>query len=348
MELTRAAPILDELRPLVAAVKILSESRFSFAGTDVDLAAPGRKAVPPLQPHANRLVESLLALLYEHGYCRRFHGTLSEQEPMPDLEATLLEDLTAANAGSEGTDRGWQIEAVLSSGQVVARKGSVTHTYFPGEFVVEGLRGQAPAPGAPMRANLCHESWTVQPGFYMAYGSAVADDHDDRTVVRFYWNVAAEGAAALLREVTATLNRFELPFRFKCPLFAAAYTRRDSAVLYLAARHAHLGAMLVERIWNNTQELLRPDTPLFTKPLARGVAFAEDPGSGESFGTQRVRLLAEALWDGFSGGVSSEEARITSVGSYFSRQGVRLEAPWLCSFGRPGYDFTAIESFDRR
>ncbi len=65
---------------------------------------------------------------------------------------------------------------------------------------------------------------------------------------------------------------------------------------------------------------LRDDVPLFTRRIARGVGFAEDPG--ESFGQNRCRILAEAM-------MTSRE--IEEVRRRFAAHGLSLDAPWAGS-----------------
>ena len=300
--------------------------------------------IPPLQAHANPLVERLLGLLYQHAYCRRFRGALAPEPAYVEDDGKLAAALSEANAGAERIDRGWMAEAVLPNGAVVARKGVIARTFFPGEFNVPGLRGQPVAPGASVHAVLAHESWSAQPGFYFAFGQSVGDEQDDRLLVRFYWNVDHPNAAALLHEITAALNRFEVPFRLKCPVHPAAYARCDTMVLYLSRRHAAVGSGLCARVRAAQGDRLREETPLFTRRLARGLAFAEDPGGVESFGTQRVRLLAEGLWKGFAEGVSSDEARLQTVFSHLEANGVSTSEPWRCRADGSKFDFSAFDS----
>ena len=52
------------------------------------------------------------------------------------------------------------------------------------------------------------------------------------------------------------------------------------------------------RVHKATARWLRDGTPPWTRPLARGVSWADDPGGGESFGLHRCRLAAEGLGSG--------------------------------------------------
>jgi len=114
-------------------------------------------------------------------------------------------------------------------------------------------------------------------------------------VVRIYWNIAAKGAIALLGMLTAQLNRYRVPFRFKCMRHSLLYTRADAAVLYTPRSFASIVVQIVHRCDPRIRPHLREKTPLFTRALRPGLAYAEDPGGNESFGQQRCRLLASSM-----------------------------------------------------
>ena len=68
-----------------------------------------------------------------------------------------------------------------------------------------------------------------------------------------------------------------------------------------------------------------------TLPLRPGVAFAEDPGGGESFGSHRCLLIAEAAVTAAEHGIRSLDGRLDLVRTRFVEAGSSLEAPHLGS-----------------
>jgi hypothetical protein len=62
--------------------------------------------------------------------------------------------------------------------------------------------------------------------------------------------------------------------------------------------------------------------------MGRGVSLAEDPGTGESFGMHRCRLLADGLWWAWRAGRRGTAERLAAVGDAFERAGVSIEHPW--------------------
>ena len=99
-----------------------------------------------------------------------------------------------------------------------------------------------------VRVYVPRESRTVQAGYYFVFGETLPDSNDELSVVRFYWNVSAEGAAPLLQRISGDLNRWEVPFRFKTPSHPGMFARNDTAVLYAPRRYAHFTRGLVAEI----------------------------------------------------------------------------------------------------
>ena len=79
-------------------------------------------------------------------------------------------------------------------------------------------------------------------------------------------------------------------------------------------------------IYGDIQELLRAATPAFTLRLARGLALAENPRNGESFGWDRCALVAEALVEKARAG---QRIELEGVARRFARRGLTLDRPYL-------------------
>jgi len=196
-----------------------------------------------------------------------------------------------------------------------------------------------PAIGTAINILASRESWTVQAGYYYAFGEAITDEQDDHDLVRFYWDIESAGAPVLLRQITQVLNRFEIPFRFKCQALPAAYVRTDAAVLFVSRRYCHLVGELLAGVWQRVTQHMRPETPLFTKRLALGLGLAEEPRTGESFGMHRCRLVAEGMWAAFKEGDNSEHGRLRRVMANFAQSGVDVEHPYLNARSTDVYDW---------
>lgn len=335
----------DRLRAIVRAVAVRSPDAFELAGRAV--AVNGQVAVPwPGPAHPVPLVEVLRRELYEHAYCRALGAPPVEVLP-PEADGAEAEAfaraLTAANRGRERWDAGWSVQAILPAGQVVATKGAMARTLWPGEYVFPTGRGMGAGSGASVTAFSPKGSWTVQPGYYYAFG-AIGDEQDDHDLARLYWNVSAAGAPPLVEAMTEALTRYDLPYRLKCQAYPAAYARDDAAVLFVTRRHFRLAAELAAAALPRVRRYLRDATPLFAKRLAPGVAAADDPGGGESFGTHRCSVVAEGIWRAFAHGETSEDGRLAAVERAFVERGLDLARPHLNRGSADIYEFPADEA----
>jgi hypothetical protein len=328
-----------ELQEIIRAVTIHSPTSFSFAGS---MFPPLPDGIPfwPITPATNALVAQLAFQFYQHCFCRTFNGTITEAHvPVPAADDNLVAELTAANGSRAGWDAGWQALRMLPSGQIIARKNERTRMLWPGEFVSHEGPGIPPREGARLSLFTPRESTTMQPGFYFVFGEFLPDQQDDYNLVRFYWHLTASGAAPVVRSITRELNRFQIPFRFKTLVNRSAYHRFDAAVLYINKRFYRLTAELLSSVYPGLKQFLGAGTPLFAKPLAPGLGFAEDPGQTESFGQHRCRLFAEGLWNAYEKGRQAELDRWEEVASHFAGQGLLLERAYLNPGSQDEYDF---------
>jgi hypothetical protein len=212
---------------------------------------------------------------------------------------------------------------------------------WPGEFLTHGTPGLPPTAGAEVSVVAARESRTMQPGFYFAFGETLGDQEEEMSLLRLYWNVTAPGAAALISSVTAALNRFAIPFRLKSLAMAELYDRTDAAVLYFAKRYFAVAAQLLAPVYQAVRPFLNEATPLFSKPLALGLGFAENPRASESFGMHRCRLVAEAVCKAHARGADSPDARLAEVVAVFAAEGLSLDRPFLNSGSADRYAFDA-------
>ena len=277
----------------------------------------------------------LAIILYERCYTASIFDSL-EMHRLPDGRGsvTLSDVLEGANRSRASWEEGWRIDQMLSGGRILARKGGAARAFLPGEYLTHRGIGSGPKDGAMVSVFSAPGSAELQPGFYYAFGETVSEFGEDEEMVRFFWNVSVEGAPRLMETLTGALNRFQVPFRFKCASRASDYPRRDAAVLYLHARYYPIAALVVEAVHAQVSAWLRPDTPLFAKRLADGLAFAEDPD--ESFGENRSKILAAAMVA--TRGKSLDERR-AAVRRAFQERGLSLDQPWLNPGSADRYEF---------
>ena len=311
MHETMSSSFHEELAGLCEAVHISPDGSFDIGG----IAQTGG---------AGNLLEQLTSAIYRRGYCNRYDVTVQADADRTDLTVELI----AANASRSRSYSGWRITNVTQSGRIEAQRGSSRRSFWPGEYLTFEGQGVPARAGGPAAIYVQRESTESQPGYYIALGEALADDSES-TTVRLYWNVMPICAPALLAAVTRDLNAFEVPFRYKCPVLVQGYHRRDAAVLYVSARYYEITAQLAARWAVDPRITLNPGIPLFTKWLSPGVALAEDPGNGESFGTSRCRVVAEALINARENKTLDPNEKLDAVKARFVHVGLDIDHPYL-------------------
>jgi hypothetical protein len=330
--------IETELLQIVQAIAFPPAGGVTFDGRAAPHAGTAGP-IPGIMPAADPLVAQLQQLLYDWCYCRRFNGATRSPQVALAEDPGFVEKLAAANAGRERWDSGWQIRQALPSGQFVAVKGAMTRMVWAGEFLAHGPSGGPPRPGGDISLFAPKESRTMQPGFYFVFGEALTDQEDEFSIVRLYWNVTASGAAQLVGGLTKALNRLAIPFRFKCLSMPALYDRTDAAVLYIAKRYYRIAAELLADVYPTIGPLLGAATPLFSKRLADGLGLAENPKTGESFGTSRCRLIAEAICSAHARGIDLPQARLDAIAAAFTKAQLSLDRPFLNAGSVDQYEF---------
>ena len=322
--------IASDLKTLFRAVKIRNAMEYEIGGRIFNLTNPSMQQQPHVHgwsaftPMVAPLVGDMQLRLYDWAYCRRMHGAVDMQ---PQWNAAQIMDaLSAANAGRDRWEQGWRITQVYPNGSIHAQKGGRFVMFQPGHF----MSGQGmPYPGAMAAVYLAKESRTMQSGFYYVMSETVPEQQIEARPTRIYFNIDEAGAPLLVRAVSTELNRFEIPFRFKTLSYSGMYNRADAAVLFFAKRFFPIIARLLPRLLAPIKDHLRPATPLFSKKLRDGLGLAEDPGNGESFGSNRIRLVAQAIWDAHLRGLTSEDARLQELDLQFQQSGLRLDQPHL-------------------
>jgi hypothetical protein len=334
---------MNDYQRLVAsaleATVIHSATAYSWFGKRMDdLPAETERAMTPATAR-KYLLHTLQSQLYSDFYCPGA-ATPARDAPRgapPPRFTPFVQALSAANAGHGSREPGWLVRAV-EDGQVVVERDGL-RVWVRREEVSAPKGGLVP--GAALRVRLPKELLNLFPGFYMVLGDEGLSPDADQQLVRFYWNLSTEGAARLVRAATARLNRARLPFRLKVVNEPERYTRCDAGVLYVRRADYSTVARLVQAIYREVVGQLKPATPAFTKPLAPGLGLAEDPGRGESFGTHRCKLLADAIIRAHELDRQSVDDRLALVTARFAEAGISLEAPFLDPGSADVYAFRA-------
>ncbi len=271
-------------------------------------------------------VGALEPVLYESFYCLGAAEPRREQQrgDPPPADRAFVTALSAANAGRGSWSHGWQCEG-RSGDDLLVRGHGLRLVVKPAQARLDG--GDARI-GAPVQIRLPKERPYASPGYYTALGDADLLAEGGRRRIRLYFHVAPSGAPDLVARLTSSLNELGVAFRLKVVDAPARYSRCDSAVLGIAASDFEVVRPLL-RTLPSSRVSLRVRTPAFTKVLGRGIGLAEQPASGESFGTERCRLLADAIITAHDRGSVRVHERMDVVAECFASRGLDIEAPYL-------------------
>ena len=316
------------LRPLVRDLKILSLREFVYRDQEIinwEKLGFYRHGVTSLE---ETLVCALQGFLYnvEYSRCRSVREHLvegvakNEQNRSATLDAFLSELQT-----HDPWDDGWRIVNLTNSGSAVLEKEGWRRVAEPGSWSNNTQSGQG------------GYAWLKRPQphpdsegtFYYLYGAAAGDGLEQGNRFRLYFNTDENCAQELVSFIVKALDDHEVPFVLKTLRRPKDSKRVDSTILYASRKYHSLVLRLIGGLSSSVLVSLGEATPLFSLPLERGIAVAEDPSSGESFGMNRMRLVAEVLVQLWREGVQDEDARLGEIRSRFEKSGLRFEFPHL-------------------
>lgn len=271
---------------------------------------------------------ALASLLYWECYTRSARIDPDPRFSDVSTERDFRAALSQASNGSGTWEPGWRTETIDTDGLLVVSRHGVRFWAEP-EQVRLGAHPFAAA--QPCRVHVPHEYRQLVPGFHLIVGDAEPEDptSGQSMTARLYWNLKAKGAPHFLAVISQLLNDAGIPFRAKVLSNPGDYQRADSAVVYLEKRDFPRARPLLRSAHAEVCYAIRSDVPLFTKRLAQGLAVAEDPGNGLSFGEDRCRLLARALHSAHLTGHANARSRKNAVDFAFRERGLDSEFPFL-------------------
>jgi hypothetical protein len=322
------------------ATVIHSPTSYSWFGVRVQELPPEIEQAMSATDARDYLLYRLQAQLYNDFYCRG--GASPSAEPQGQTRngvfTPFVEALSAANVGMGSREPGWVVRAADHREIVVERDGLRVWVRRDEVYASNG----AIVPGAQVRVRLPKELMNLFPGFYMALGNEGLELQATEPLIRFYWNVSSEGAPRLVRALTERLNSARLPFRLKVVNDPERFIRCDAAVLYVRKRDHLKLVRLVRTTFGELASQMRPLTPMFTRDIAPGLGFAEDPGGSDSFGTHRCRLLADGIIRSYESGCHSVADQLRTIEAEFAGAGISLDKPYLNAGSSDLYAFGAV------
>lgn len=332
----RRAPSIEPLTPdatfrlLAREAAILSETRVFWDGREKEYEPPAGAARAEFPPVVKEIAGRLYESFYTHG-----DAGVAAVRALGDrnLRRSHEERLHAANATRAPWSPGWRLVSEAKETLVLKHELSGEERRVSSEDFEETTRGAG-------RLRLPKGSSAMQPGWYHVRCDAEETFQRALHFTRLYWNVCVQGAVPLVASATDFLNRKGVPFHLKLLVDPQRYARADAAVLYLPRDEWARAIPAIERIHADVAPYLKAPVPFFTKPIARGVAIADDPsvpGFDESFGSHRCRLVAEGFWRARSAGAPGVDERVAAARARFEEAGLDPDRPYLHSANAPDY-----------
>lgn len=299
--------IIKELTRLIDQLQITS-SHIVFRGKQY--------AVTP-----DTLQESLTRILYSECYALKESyqsGSYNKPDYSVENDANFMRLLSQNNHSKDRIEQGWQVKTNYPSGYVEVLRQSESH--------IVPLSALKETSGQNVSVFFPKEDQHRQPTFYYVFGNQNLDT--SKNLLRVYWNITSEGAPVLIDSITKKLNRYNIPFLFKCLNHPQLYFRRDAAVLYIEDSLQHLLDQLLPELYEDLKEYLEEDVPLFSYRYQKGMGMAENPSSQESFGMNRMATVAAALtnsaakkWD--------TDLVLQEIATAFQQKGIHPETTFL-------------------
>lgn len=261
--------------------------------------------------------QGLTNILYAECYALKEayqSGSLSKKENIIGHDQDFLNLLSDSNHSKDRTEHGWLIQTDYKNGYAEIAKHDQIRV-----VPMSAIRGVD-------SVFFPKEDRYRQPTFYYVF----SDQHFDvlEQTNRVYWNISSEGAPVLIGSITKILNHYKVPFMFKCLSHPALYFRRDAAVLYVDDTVMPMLRMLLPEIYHQVEKFLDDDVPLFSCKYQGGIGLAESPNKHESFGMNRMAILADALL-AIQPKMLYDTAAIQEIAAVFLQKGINPARPHL-------------------
>lgn len=259
--------------------------------------------------------------LAEHLYLTWYGAPVETVDAPAGLPDDLGSALRAAHAGGERWEDGWTVAHAGRDGRLLVVREEERRQLDRWDYLDLARPGVIPAVGATVLAPARRDR--AEGGWWYTHHARWRLDAPDGELVRIYWSIGPADVPLLVRRLSPVLLDLDTPWMLKCALAPAAYHRADAAVLFLS--RGALGGLvdMLESAAAALSGVLRDSAPPLTLRAERGVAVADDPGTEESFGEHRCRLIAEGLL-----AARDADALLDAVAERFLSAGIPPDRPY--------------------
>lgn len=258
-------------------------------------------------------------LLYQHWYAARSpHASASRHWDSPAAAAARA----AHRGATDWSQDDAEVVATGIAGVVVVATDRGRQALCRGEYVTTSGR-----PGFPPRVDdrvrmLRRLGAVVQEGWWRTWGDGWDVKNPQGPLVRVYLHPEPGAVAPLVHAVTSALAQSD-SWLLKVAPSVDGLARPDAVVVYLSGptreqQRAAVAAAVVG--------LTNGAPPPLTERLDEGIGWAEDPGTGESFGEVRCAAIATAYTAG-EGEDMSDDRWLEAVAHEFRCRGIDPAAP---------------------
>ncbi|MDO7847323.1 T3SS effector HopA1 family protein [Hymenobacter sp. M29] len=323
--------MLPEMHPdfltVIDAVRFEAPDHYRFRGQprnvhNISVSIAGMPP-KPLDAHYTKVVQVLESDIYANLY--KNQQALPPAAP-PPTHADFILAVSAANNGGGTWDDSWEFVGLAADQRAIVTNKQLNF-WVPAADV-------RPRPGQPLRAGercqvrVGKEIRNLNPHYYMAYGDEPMSKDRQGVLMRYYWSLLPAGVVPYMAGITTRLNAQGVPFRTKVLAKPTEYGAADAGVLYVEKQHRAAAEAAVLAVHEEVAAHLLPGVPLFTQALRPGLAYAEDPADGLSFGLSRARLVAQALAACATRGQDATADKLAAIAAAFRAAGFDPDHPY--------------------
>lgn len=277
----------------------------------------------PVSPADGGPEPTLVSAVGDALYVRWYLGlaTADVASGAPDL----IPLLRAVHADAARFEPGWIVLSGDADGCLQAGQGTAVRSLRPGDYISPVRPGVPPAPGEMLAVTERYDWTDVRTGFWFAQRPI---DGPTGPLARAYLNMRLDGVAAVVERVTAAMRDSRVPYTLKVPWRPEAFERVDTLVLYHARSDGPRVEELLCTIHPSVRHALDARTPPLSRWLADGLALADDPGDGHSFGESRSHAIAPAAIAIARTGSASRDDAIALLSEGLRAAGIDPLRPW--------------------
>ncbi|KRE42562.1 T3SS effector HopA1 family protein [Knoellia sp. Soil729] len=224
--------------------------------------------------------------------------------------------------GSEWADGESEVVGTGVAGVIVVATPRGRRALCRGEYVTaSGRPGFPPRVGDRVRASR-RLGAVVQDGWWRTWGPLWDLQAQPGPILRVYLHPAPGLVAPVVHAVTTALVQAD-SWMLKLAPTVDGLTRRDAVVAYLAGAGREDDRDAVARA---VAGLTSGTPPPLTEPLGEGIGWAEDPGTGASFGEVRCAAIV-AAYERWGRDGLSDPTWLHRVADEFRSRGIDPAAP---------------------